>query len=77
MEKRMAIIKNDNGAVIGEYYRIEDDEDVYWELRIPNTETIRGEMRESPESIEKSVREFFESVGYLNSNSEINVGMDT
>ena len=77
MEERIAIIKNDNGGVIGEYYRIEDDEDVYWELRIPNTETIRGEMRESPESIEKSVREFFESVSYLNSDSEINVEMDT
>lgn len=57
---------------IGGYYRV-DSEDPDYEIRIEATDRISGELRESETSIKLNVEDFFKTMGFSDSDSDIEI----
>lgn len=71
MAELIANIKNGEDE-IGGYYRV-DEENYDYEIRIQATDRIHGSFRESEESIKLSVSEFFDVMGFSDSDLDIEI----
>ena len=71
MSELIANIKNGHDE-IGGYYRVGGEEDEY-EIRIEATDSIHGKLGESETSIKLNVEEFFEVMGFSDSDLDIEI----
>lgn len=71
MSELIANIKNGEDDS-GGYYRV-DDEDHNYEIRIETTDRIHGEFGEGEKSIQLSVEDFFEVMGFSASELDIEI----
>lgn len=71
MSELIANIKNGHDN-IGGYYRV-NNEDHDYEIRIEATDRINGELGESETSIKLDVKDFFEVMGFSDSDLDIEI----